>query len=239
MKDDITGSIWGHLDGLALQGPEAGSRLELIPLMLTTWSRWRELHPNTLVMSDDTQWHDVYMETAIGRTGLSPIFVASIANWDSRLPEAALVLGVEANGRFTAYPLELLDKAESVINAEAGGLPYVVLYDELGRTGLAFSRTLDGQVLEFETSDGGLFTDKATGSTWNVSGQALEGPMTGAQLEYLPSFVTEWYGWVAAHPKPRFTTTSRHLNLSVPAGLLPTGPNWTTTIYRSFTSSYP
>jgi hypothetical protein len=200
MKDDAEGSIWGHLDGLALQGPRTGDRMDLLPLMLTTWEKWRELHPETVVLSEETQWKGVYMESRVGRPGLSPIFVASVVNWDSRLPEETLVLGVEVEGTAVAYPLKLLDATGSVVNAESGRQPYVVLHDPAGQTALAFSRVVDGETLEF-TSSGGLFTDAATGSSWDVSGRAVAGPLAGTQLDYVPSFVTEWYGWSGYHPE--------------------------------------
>ncbi len=200
MKDDAEGSIWGHLDGLALQGPRAGQRMDLLPLMLTTWEKWRELHSETLVLSEETQWKGVYMESTVGRPGLSPIFVASVVNWDSRLPEGTLVLGVEVGGEAVAYPLTVLDAVSSVVNAEAGGLPYVVLYDRSGRTALAFSRVLDGKTLEFKAS-AGVLTDSETGSIWNVSGRAESGPLKGMKLDYVSSFITEWYGWSGFHPQ--------------------------------------
>ena len=39
-----------------------------------------------------------------------------------------------------------------------------------------------------------------TGTVWDRSGRAVAGPDTGAELGFVTSFVTEWYGWAAYHP---------------------------------------
>ena len=54
MRDRQTSTVWSHLEGVALRGPLAGSRMELIPLVHATWEQWRGLHPDTLVLSEDT-----------------------------------------------------------------------------------------------------------------------------------------------------------------------------------------
>ena len=98
MKDLQTGSIWSHLEGVGLRGPLTGTRMEIVPLVHATWEQWRSLHPDTLVLSEDTRWKRNYRSRQIGRSGLGGAFVRSLENWDGRLPEATLVLGVEADG---------------------------------------------------------------------------------------------------------------------------------------------
>ena len=40
-----------------------------------------------------------------------------------------------------------------------------------------------------------------TGSTWDTGGHAVDGPLTGASLKFVPSFISEWYGWSGYHPE--------------------------------------
>ena len=35
----------------------------------------------------------------------------------------------------------------------------------------------------------------------NASGKAVDGPLKGASLTYVFSFISEWYGWSAYHPE--------------------------------------
>ena len=62
MSDRATGSVWSHLGGNALEGPLKGAEMDFIPILQTTWEKWRELYPDTLVLSDDTPYRRWYAE---------------------------------------------------------------------------------------------------------------------------------------------------------------------------------
>ena len=47
MWDDATGTVWSHLDGVALDGDLAGEQLQILPLQTTTWAAWLADHPDT------------------------------------------------------------------------------------------------------------------------------------------------------------------------------------------------
>ncbi len=89
------------------------------------------------------------------------------------------------------------------MNDTLGGEPIVVIYDENARMGLAYSRALDDQVLEFFNTGDQEFSlrDEQTRSTWNRQGTATTGPLEGLSLEFVPSFISEWYGWSGYHPE--------------------------------------
>ncbi|MFQ5879502.1 MAG: DUF3179 domain-containing (seleno)protein, partial [Dehalococcoidia bacterium] len=48
---------------------------------------------------------------------------------------------------------------------------------------------------------GGHYEDEETGSQWNLSGEAISGPLEGERLEPLPSRYTFWFAYVAAFPE--------------------------------------
>ena len=62
-----------------------------------------------------------------------------------------------------------------------------------------FSRELDGQVLTFEATDEG-FVDKETGSRWSLTGEAIDGPLSGSSLEKLVSGEHFWFAWSVFRP---------------------------------------
>ena len=194
MKDHQTGTVWSHLDGAALQGALIGSRLEVIALVHVTWDEWRTLHPDTLVLSADTEWKDRYHSRSLGRPGLSRPFIRSLERWDSRLPEATLVLGVEVKGAYAAYPLKVLEVRDLVVNDELAGKPIVAWYVPQAISTAAYSRVVGGRTLDFHVSDDGRFQDVQTGSRWDLQGLAISGPLEGTQLRHATSFISEWYG---------------------------------------------
>jgi hypothetical protein len=50
-------------------------------------------------------------------------------------------------------------------------------------TGLAYLRTVGGQVLTFEAQGDDTFVDAETITTWDLLGKAITGPLEGTQLE--------------------------------------------------------
>ena len=112
------------------------------------------------------------------------------------------MIGVEENGAYLGYPIDVVQGAGGVVNDLLGEEPLVVFYNDESQTGLAYSRRLNGQVLEFFNgpSEGFDLRDRDTGSIWNAQGEAVSGPLDGSTLSFVPSFPSEWYGWSAYHP---------------------------------------
>lgn len=48
MTIEQTESLWSQIGRQAISGPLRGQRLEMIPLLHTTWGRWRKEHPDGL-----------------------------------------------------------------------------------------------------------------------------------------------------------------------------------------------
>ena len=199
MRDRETGTIWTHLDGNAIAGPLEGQRLRMIPIPQTTWGRWKADYADTLVLDPDTPFQDRYVRPVqIG------VFNPNEAIYgDDRLPSNTLIVGVEVEGVFKGYPLSELESAGGVVNDTLAGKPIVVVYDSIARTGVAYLRQVDGQVLEFYnvSEDGYEVRDRETGSLWNVHGRTVEGAYEDTRLEFVSSFISEWYGWSAYHPE--------------------------------------
>jgi Protein of unknown function (DUF3179) len=122
------------------------------------------------------------------------------------LADGEPVLAVEIDGDAKAYPLQIMTWHE-IVNDEIGGVPVAVTYCPLCNTGIAFERpTIDGELLDFGTS-GKLYNanlvmyDRQSGTYWaQATGQALVGPYSGAQLEFVPARILSFGDWRAEHP---------------------------------------
>ena len=75
----------------------------------------------------------------------------------------------------------------------------VVFTDPDSQTGTAFQPEVEGQSLTFEIHDG-EFTDRETGSIWDLAGRAVSGPLQGAQLPAVPSRTSFWFSIIVAEP---------------------------------------
>ena len=128
----------------------------------------------------------------------------------------ARVLTVDLPEEAVAYPYEALEK-ERVINDTVAQTP-IALFWQAGTasaldsgsiadgrdvgTGASFSRSLDGEVLDFEWSDGAI-RDRQTASTWSLLGEATAGPLQGSKLEPVVSINHFWFSWAAFRPETR------------------------------------
>ena len=127
---------------------------------------------------------------------------------ESDLPDDELVIGLRINGDARAYPTGLLYLRE-MVNDSVGGVPVLVTWCPLCYTALVHDRRLNGDAAVFG-NQGALYKgamtwfDHATGSVWSQPlGVAIAGDLAGSSLELLPSQLTTWGQWLAAHPDTR------------------------------------
>lgn len=200
MLDYATGSYWWQVAGEAIVGPLTGERLTPVPSQTVRWEAWRTLHPEARVLSRDTGYDRDY-----GRDPFSTYpsaleagnfaFPVSEKSLDDRLSPAARVLVFTTSGGPIAVPLQ----------GEAPGLrnlaEEVVFYRPDGVSAGVFRRLLEGKKLTFVVAGEGEFQDRETGSTWDLSGSALDGRLEGERLEPVPSLHAFWFSAVAAQPE--------------------------------------
>jgi len=125
-----------------------------------------------------------------------------------RMDPQEWVIGVVLGKTALAFPVNVLNQHEIVLDT-AEGIPYLVCWCPLCHTGMVFSRTVDGEVLEFGHSgllyrSAFLLYDTATKSLWHHAlGRALTGKMRGKRLDPIPSRFVTWDVWRKAQPASR------------------------------------
>ena len=199
MQDHQTGSLWSHLEGRCLTGKLVGRQLKQLPLVHVTWAEWLRLHPNTLVLSNDTPYRDRYRPLGLVKARLGSGYRHFPAEWKKGLQPEQLVLGIRTEKEHWAYPLAEL---EPVMNETLGGKPVVIFYSREAEHAIAFLREMEGEELTFEAAAGAI-RDRETGSLWSREGRCLEGPLEGRSLAFVPSITVEWYAWSAYYPQSR------------------------------------
>jgi hypothetical protein len=115
----------------------------------------------------------------------------------------------------TAWTLEAISEGSArATNASVGDAPVTILWkagqvsaldtgipeegNDVGSVGV-FSPVVDDRVLTF-TASGEVFVDDQTGTTWDITGSALAGPLAGRTLEQIHHFDTFWFAWSTYQP---------------------------------------
>jgi len=218
MFDRQTESWWQQATGRGIVGSYTRTALEFLPSQLISWQQFRELHPDGVVLSRDTGHVRSYGSnpySGYDKVDSNPFLLDDRTLIDGRLNPKVRIVGVVIDDEEVAYPLPVLAEV-GVVNDTVGGEPVVVLWvpgtvsglgaatvaggEEVG-TAVVFSRrAADESVLEFETAGDAGMRDTATGSTWSLDGEAIDGPMAGERLEPVPNDQPFWFAWAIFRP---------------------------------------
>ncbi|HTG31824.1 MAG TPA: DUF3179 domain-containing (seleno)protein [Thermoanaerobaculia bacterium] len=185
LVDRQTGTLWRPLTGTPVEGPLAGSGIELqpLPVVLTSWKRWFESRLETRVLAGSGSED----KPAAGSGGD---------------PAAPGVFGLVLGGAARAYPVDLVAK-QGVINDELGGRPVVIVAepgaDPANRTIRAFERG-DRTFTRGHALLGADFLNDQNGHPWKIGEESLTAP-DGRQLLRLPGRLAAPAAWSAAYPR--------------------------------------
>jgi hypothetical protein len=218
MYDRQSESWWQQADGKAIAGLYAGSRLNFLPAPIIGWEEFQATYPDGQVLSRDTGHNRNYGRNPyVGYDDINsaPFLYDGPAIPDA-LPATARVLTVDLNDEAAAYPYATLQEIGAA-NDTVGNTPIVVLWQAGTASALddsavagghdvgaaaAYNRVVDGQTLSF-SREGDRILDAETGSSWNVLGRALDGPLAGTQLEPVVGVNHFWFSWAAFRPETR------------------------------------
>lgn len=119
MYDRQTETLWQHATGEAIAGELVGERLTQFPIETTTWGLWKEAHPDTQVLSQDTGSGRSYDSYPYGDYESSGRFLFPPDKTDDRLHPKAIGYGVEIGNEFKFYPEDKI-KSIAIIDNFAG-----------------------------------------------------------------------------------------------------------------------
>ncbi len=145
LYDRETESLWPQILGRAVHGPRKGERLEAFPVVSTTWGRWREKYPDTLVLSRETGFRRDYERNPYpGYEELLRIWFPVAASSD-RFPSKKVVAGLENRGAYLAVPKDEFRAAGEAVYS-LGGEEMVLRYD--GALDTISARRRDGSPIQ-------------------------------------------------------------------------------------------
>jgi hypothetical protein len=196
MFDRQTDSLWNQFTGRPVAGPlvDSGIELKIRPVTITSWSRWRERHPDTKVLSLRTGHSRDYGSGVVYRDYFaSPdLMFPTIVRNEGSVKRKDFVFGIRDVAAAKAWPIEAFAD-EPVINDTVGGRNVVLVGDAATRTVRAFDR----KDHVFEKTDDPDYLAGA-GGNWTLGEDALTGP-DGERLVRVPGHVSYWFAWDGYH----------------------------------------
>ncbi|MFQ5986839.1 MAG: DUF3179 domain-containing protein [Thermoplasmata archaeon] len=205
MYDRASDSRWPQILGTAINGQRCASVLAEVPLVWTTWDRWRQRHPDTEVLNTETGFLRDYNRDPYGLYNPDPhgyyrndSLIFPVMNRSDRFPPKKVVYGVKVADEQLAIPADEF-RAVRVKNTTLAGTPLVLLQDDDLDVVRAFHRDVEGSPLTFQHS-GGRIVDSGSGTEWSPEGIGLEGSFADTTLAPVPAINVMWFAWYAFYP---------------------------------------
>lgn len=217
MFDRDTETWWQQATGEGIVGHFTGTRLELLPSVIVSWQDFRETFPEGKVLSPNTGFARPYGENPyIGYDDIDSTPFLFSGKSDSRLQAMERVVTIEFEDETAAYPFSRLEST-FVVHDSVGGQAVVIFFkpgtaSALDKSSIANSKDIGsaavfvpsvaGRSLTFRVKDK-VFVDDETGSTWDIFGKAIAGPLQGEALPPVVSGNHFWFAWAAFQPETR------------------------------------
>ncbi|HMP78895.1 MAG TPA: DUF3179 domain-containing (seleno)protein [Pirellulaceae bacterium] len=161
-QDLETESMWSQLLARAVTGQLADSSLEVIPVAVTTWEKWRQAHPqSSLVIAN------------------RPSGEVPTKNWLAS--DIDYGVGIRVLDENIFYTLSDFTRAP-LRRDEPKLTPVAIVY--YPNTGIVYAYQRMRAIQDFEVTEQGQFVDRISATTWDLTtGIAIAGRERGTQLE--------------------------------------------------------
>ncbi len=216
MYDRQTRTLWNQLTGEPVLGTLVGSdvKLNLLPVVVTTWESWLMQHPDSVVLDINTGYERPYIPGAAYGDYFSyhdtmfPVWQRS-----DLLPTKDRIYALQIDGIPKAYPLDIL-MAEQVINDAVGQTSIVliatrgnIMVDGVSQRRGEVTYDAGGEVRAYSRADQ-IFSPgnepntliDSEGRTWEVTEDALIGP-EGEVTPRINGHLAYWFGWFSFFPQ--------------------------------------
>jgi len=219
MYDRQTETWWQQATGEGIVGEHAGDHLTMVAAPVLAWSTVKDQYDDVRVLSRETGHRRNYGQNPYAGYDEQPGPIARFfgADRDERLEAMERVVALEGGQESLAVPFSELE-ASRVAHVEVGGRDLVVFWSpgtasaldnrsiSQGRdvgSSAVFLPSASGRELSFEPAGEGRFRDTETGSVWTMAGRAVEGPLTGEELEAVAHGNHFWFAWGVFKPETR------------------------------------
>ncbi|MDK1079969.1 MAG: DUF3179 domain-containing protein [Anaerolineae bacterium] len=212
MYDRQTRTLWNQITGEPVLGELVGTdlKLDLLPVVLTSWESWLSQHPDTVVLDLDTGYQRPYTPgAAYGKYFADDDTMFPVWQRSSLLETKDRIYALQVESIPKAYPVDLLVE-EQVVNDTIGETNVVLIAarDDINvKSGPILTYNAGGEVRAFDRKDqtfklgpdANTLLDSA-GRSWQITEEALVSP-DGELAPRINGHLAYWFGWYSFFPK--------------------------------------
>lgn len=196
--DRKTDSYWSQMLMTSVMGDLISKEINTYQVVEMSWSTWKEMYPNSKVLSRATGFGRLY--------GLYPYgdykennetFFFPIDTLDMRLPAKERVLCVFRGNRAWTFRFVRFRNGTTVLQRNLLNQYVVIVGNQKKNFLVAYNALLeDGTKLTFDALDDTAFPavmKDQEGNAWDIFGYAISGPRMGQRLRHVTSFIGYWF----------------------------------------------
>lgn len=202
--DRLTDSNWCQISFESVNGALIGERADTYFLAETTWETWKQMYPESEVITENTGYSRTYGRYPYGdyRTNHESILFP-VAAMDTRIPAKERVLTIVNDKSARVYRFNTFDEGPRVKQGTFSGKQIIIAGDKSKNYMVAFENNLNGKEQTFsaiEAGNGqGIFKD-SDGNEYDLFGFVIFGPDKGARLNTLEAFMAYWFSLASFYP---------------------------------------
>ena len=209
--DRATNSHWTQIGLTCVNGKRIGERMNTYPVIETTWGSWRQMYPETQVISTNTGHIRDYEDYPYGNYREEDALLFSVAILDERLPKKERVHALVDDELVKVYRLDhflpnpvitdLVNEREIVL-VGSPAQKFITSFENIQVNGEWLNFFPQGG---YTTENGFVFPTVMVdqfGNGYNVFGEVVAGPNQGDQLEPTTSFMAYWFSLTSFYPIP-------------------------------------
>ena len=130
LYDRATETLWEQIEAKGVVGPMTGVELTLVPVSVSRWAKWRDKHPDTLVLSADTGFEYDYTQDRYVEYRDSTRLFMPVSASDERVHAKTVVFGFDLPSGAIAFAESVLQVSGSYHHDLNGEDVVVTLHDD-------------------------------------------------------------------------------------------------------------
>ena len=204
--DRLTDSNWSQMLNKSINGTFITGEIETFKVVETTWGTWKQMYPETLVLSRNTGHNRNYGPPLYGDyDDNNNNILFPIRNDDPRIERKERLHGIIVNDQVKAFRFSSFTEGITTFNDTYRGQDLVITGSTVDNFIVSYRRDMpDGTVLRFEPVQDALpiIMIDIGGTSWDIFGNGVSGPREGEHLTKANSYIAFWFAWGDFYPAP-------------------------------------
>lgn len=193
LYDRKSNSYWSQLRLECINGEYLNDKPEVINVIETTWKLWKEMFPNTKILSDNQGINRDYSVYPYGTYREDDEFLLfPISKTDNTLPNKERVHLIISENSVKVFEFSNFETGKAI---KTNFLSESILV--IGDKKMINSYVIEGQysdlVFEYDFSSPNYYFKDNEGNKWNVLGEVVDGPRKGESLKPTNSLMSYWF----------------------------------------------